>query len=124
MITFVANLLSNKMDNWHIITNEADITNIIDASESKPQVIFKHSVTCGISAHAKERLIDGFEMIENDVDFHYLDLLAYRSISNFIAQTLHVTHQSPQIIIISNKEVVYTDSHHSIQVHKIAKAIS
>ena len=37
------------------------------------------------------------------VDFYYLDLLNYRSISNEIAKHLNVTHQSPQIILIKDK---------------------
>ena len=90
----------------------------------KPQVIFKDSVTCGISAFAKERLIDSFGLIESEADFNYLDLLSYRSISNFITTTLGVIHQSPQIIVLIDGKVVYRDSHHSIDARKIAEKIS
>jgi bacillithiol system protein YtxJ len=112
------------MNSWNIITTEENVDAIVAASENKPQVIFKHSITCGISAHAKERIVDNFDLIEDAVDFHYLDLLAYRSVSNYIAQSLKVTHQSPQIIIVQDGKVVFTDSHHSIQVHKMVKALS
>lgn len=102
------------MHNWIELTTEEDFYNIIEKSNEQPQIIFKDSVTCGISAHAKERLQDGYAHLDGKADFNYLDLSAHRPISNLIAQHLNVTHQSPQIIIVKNKEVVYTASHHAI----------
>ena len=109
------------MKNWNPITTEQEVLNIIENSTEKPQIIFKDSVTCGISAFAKERLVNGNDLLIAKADFNYLDLLSYRSISNFIADELNVIHQSPQIIVLKNKEVVYRVSHHSIQAEEIAK---
>ena len=109
------------MKNWNPITTEQDVHNIIENSIEKPQIIFKDSVTCGISAYAKERLVNGNDVLIAKADFNYLDLLSYRSVSNFIADELHVIHQSPQIIVLKNGEVVYRVSHHSIQAEEIAK---
>jgi bacillithiol system protein YtxJ len=108
------------MNNWIPIKSEEDFHNIVAASEQKPQIIFKDSTTCGISAHAKERLKDGYSLIAEKADFHYLDLLAFRPVSNLIAQALTVTHQSPQIIVLKDKQVVYTSSHHAINTASIA----
>ncbi len=47
------------MNNWKNITTDEDIIAIIAASKQKPQIIFKDSTTCGISAFAKERLTNG-----------------------------------------------------------------
>jgi len=109
------------MKNWNSITTEQQVLNIIENSIEKPQIIFKDSVTCGISAFAKERLETGNQLLIDKADFNYLDLLSYRSISNFIADELNVIHQSPQIIVLKNREVVYRVSHHSIQPEEIAK---
>ncbi len=109
------------MENWMDIASETDVYDIVEKSAEKPQIIFKDSTTCGISAHAKERLKDGYDQIEGKADFHYLDLLSYRAISNLIAQTLGVTHQSPQIIILKDKTVVYSSSHHAISPVEIVK---
>ncbi len=109
------------MNNWIPIKSEEDFHNIVTASEQKPQIIFKDSTTCGISAHAKARLQDGYSVIADKADFHYLDLLTYRPVSNLIAQALTVTHQSPQIIVLKDKEVVYTSSHHAINTDSIAR---
>ena len=107
------------MENWKNITTENDVQSIIEASLIKPQIIFKDSVTCGISAYAKERLELGSDLLTETADFNYLDLLTYRAVSNFIAKELNVIHQSPQIIVVKNRTVVYKDSHHSIEPKKI-----
>lgn len=109
------------MDNWKLIKSEADIATIVEASNTKPQIIFKDSRTCGISAFAKERLQKGNEAMTSKADFNYLDLLALRSVSSFIASELNVIHQSPQIIVLKGGEVVHSVTHHSIDPKKIAK---
>ena len=109
------------MKNWNPITTEEQVREIVEKSNEKPQIIFKDSVTCGISAYAKERLVSGNDVLIAKADFNYLDLLSYRSVSNFIAVELSVIHQSPQIIVLKNGEVVYRVSHHSIQAEDIAK---
>ena len=109
------------MKNWKTITSEDDVRNIIDASVLKTQIIFKDSLSCGISAYAKERLAEGSSLLVEKSEFNYLDLLKYRVVSNFIASEFGITHQSPQIIVIKDKKVVYRDSHHSIQPEKILK---
>ncbi len=113
-----------KPKNWKLISTEQDVLNIIEKSAETPQIIFKDSVSCGISAFAKERLTNGNSLIENLADFNYLDLLSYRTISNFIATKLEVIHQSPQIIVLIDKKVVLRDSHHSIDSKKIAEKIT
>lgn len=109
------------MINWKHITNISHLDGILEASVQYPQIIFKDSVTCGISAFAKSRLTDHFHLIEGKADFHYLDLLKYRAISNAIAEKFNVHHQSPQILVVKNKKVVYTSTHHSIHAEEIAK---
>jgi len=43
-----------------------------------------------------------------------LDLIAYRNISNKIADDFGITHQSPQILLIKNGKAVYNESHEGI----------
>jgi bacillithiol system protein YtxJ len=53
-------------------------------------------------------------------DFYLLDLLAYRNISNSIAEKLQVHHESPQVIVLRKGEVIYEESHMAIQMDEIA----
>jgi len=112
------------MKSWIPVQAQEDFYTLLEKSSEKPQIIFKDSTTCGISAHAKYRLQEGFDLIEGKADFNYLDLLALRPVSNLIAQELKVTHQSPQIILVKDKQVVYTSSHHAIDPAVIARHLS
>ena len=107
------------MDNWKEFKSEKELDLIIKKSNTRSQIIFKDSVICGISAHAKHKLVTGNDKLIAKADFNYLDLLSYRSISNLIATKLDVQHQSPQIIVLKNEVPVYIVTHHTIDPDKI-----
>lgn len=95
------------------LANISQLKSIIEASETKPQLLFKHSTRCSISSMALNRMTKGIAKLEK-YDVHYLDLIAHRDISNAIAQQTGVEHQSPQTIIISKGKAIYAASHHEI----------
>lgn len=107
--------------NWIELKNEDQILEIIEKSESKPQVIFKHSTRCSVSSMAKNRL-ERSTTPEN-TDFYYLDLIAHRAISNKIAEEFSVFHESPQILLIKNGECLYDESHNAISMSEIEEQI-
>ena len=107
--------------NWINLTSEQELENIKVQSHNKPQVIFKHSTRCSISTMAKSRLERS--TAPNTADFHYLDLIAYRSISNAIATTFDVEHASPQILIIKNGACIYDESHSAINMNEIEEMV-
>lgn len=103
--------------NWNPINSVDQLEQIKAKSFTTPQVIFKHSTTCSISRMA----LDRFERSETpeNVDFHYLDLLNYRAISNEIATFFQVHHESPQVILIKNGECIYDESHYGIMMDEL-----
>ena len=103
--------------NWIDLTSEEQLHQIKVKSNTKPQVIFKHSTRCSISSVAKNRLERGME--HDEVDFHYLDLIKYRPVSNKIAEEYNVYHESPQILVIKNGECIYDESHSAIDMEEI-----
>ncbi len=105
--------------NWIDITEEQQLDAIKEQSKKEPVVIFKHSTRCSISAMAKSRLERG--TAPSGVSFYYLDLIKYRPISAKIAETFHVHHESPQIILVKNGECVYDESHNGIDMQDIAE---
>ena len=102
---------------WKDLKSESQIAEIRENSKLRPQVIFKHSIRCGISAVAKSRL-DKWQPTA-DFDFYYLDLINNRALSNKIATEFHVYHESPQVLVIKHGECVYDESHLSISVQDI-----
>lgn len=108
--------------NWIPLTDEAQLRDIVLKSNEKPQVIFKHSTRCSISSMARSRL----ERSEapGEADFYFLDLIAYRGISNKIAQDFNVYHESPQVLVIRNGECVFDESHGAIDMEDIRQQVA
>jgi|SRR5687768_7422654 bacillithiol system protein YtxJ len=104
---------------WIALTSEAQLDEIVKKSAEKTQVIFKHSTRCSISSVAQQRLQKA--KLPDDLDFYYLDLLSYRAISNKIAETFKVYHESPQVLVIKDGKCVYDESHLAISVDEIVE---
>lgn len=108
--------------NWNVLTDELELQEIIRKSETRPQVIFKHSIRCSISSVAKGRLDRATP--PPDVDFYYLDLVGYRNISNKVAELFKVHHESPQVLVIRNGNCIYDESHMGISMRDIADNVA
>lgn len=109
---------------WHELTEISQLDTIIEESYKQPVAIFKHSTTCGISYQAKVGLEEEWDIAPEELKFYYLDLLAYRPISNEVANKLGIVHQSPQVIILKNGKPIDAFSHHSISVSRTKKEIA
>lgn len=115
----------NKLQkNWIHLTDESQIEDIIKASFDKPQVIFKDSTSCGISAGVKHGLVGDWGSLSDDVDLHYLDLLSYRSVSNKVAEVSGIVHQSPQVIVYHLGKVIADTSHFAINAKYIEDVVA
>jgi bacillithiol system protein YtxJ len=108
---------------WETLTDINQLETILEESKKQPVAIFKHSTTCGISHYIKSNLENDWDFAPEDIKLYYLDLLAFRPISNEVANQLRVVHQSPQFILLKNGEVVNNWSHHSISSATIKKEL-
>ena len=95
--------------NWIPLHTDAQLEELRERSTQRPQVIFKHSTRCSTSQLVKSRLERA--SLPATIDFYYLDLLSYRPISNKVAETFGVYHESPQILVIRDGKCVFDESH-------------
>ena len=109
--------------NWKVLENSNQINEIKEASHNKLQLIFKHSTRCIISKMALKNFENDF-LLHDLIDAYYLDLIAYRNISNEIAEGFAVEHQSPQILLIKDGKVVYHESHEGIDANVLKRLLS
>ncbi|PHN08440.1 bacillithiol system redox-active protein YtxJ [Flavilitoribacter nigricans] len=107
------------MINWIPFNSVEQIHEIQERSKEVPCLIFKHSTSCSISALAKHRLENYWDLDDTQVEVYFLDLLRHRPISNQIAEDYGVWHESPQILLIRDGKCVYHSSHLDITVHNI-----
>ena len=102
--------------NWNILQSEKQLNKIIERSKEVPCLIFKHSTSCPISSMAKSRLEMAWTLDGKTVEPYYLDLIAYRAISNKIAKDFGIRHESPQVLLIKDGICSFTTSHLDISV--------
>lgn len=105
--------------NWIELDSEEKIEEIKQNSQQSPQVIFKHSTRCSISSMAKSRLERATP--PEGIAFYYLDLIAHRHVSDKVASSFDVSHESPQVLVIKNGSCVYDESHSGIDMADIAE---
>jgi bacillithiol system protein YtxJ len=103
--------------NWKVLASANDFASVMEHSHQRPQVIFKHSNRCGTSGMAKNRLEKAGN--PDDIDFYLLDVIGSRPLSQQVAETLGVWHESPQVIVIRNGKAVYDESHIAIRMDDI-----
>jgi len=99
--------------NWQELTEINDIEALINLSQDKKVIIFKHSTRCGTSRMALKAFEKKWADTE-DISFYFLDLLCHRDISNAIAHDFEVFHQSPQLIVLEKGKVRTHASHYDI----------
>jgi bacillithiol system protein YtxJ len=107
--------------NWKILNSEATLEEAIYASFAGFVIIFKHSTTCSISHMAKLRLEEHWDVAQAMI--YYLDLKAYRNISDTVSDWFKVHHESPQILLIRNGECVHDASHFDITADEIQEVM-
>jgi len=108
--------------NWQPVSSVHDVESIIERSKSVPCLILKHSTRCPISSMAMRRLEGGWDISEEDVETYYLDLIAHRDVSNYIATEFGVRHESPQALLIKDGTCVHHASHLDISVESLKRA--
>ena len=125
-MSFLKNMFGTSEENnsvskvgWRQLTDLGQLNEIVEVSTEKPVVVFKHSTRCSISRMVLKQFENEFDLQDKIIPY-FLDLLEHRDISNAITSRFEVQHQSPQIIVIKEGKAVYTASHESIDVEKIA----
>ncbi len=119
-------LLSNRvvprvvaMENHFIkVTDVQAFEEMANRSKERAVVIFKHSLTCPISSAAYE------QMAEFTGEVALVEVQHARELSAEIENRLGVDHQSPQVIVLRNGQVIWNASHFKITADAVAKAVS
>ena len=91
--------------------------------KERPVVLFKHSTTCPVSAAADDEYRAFAGSQPDAAIFTHLDLLAYRKVSNSIAERLGVRHESPQAIVVKGGKVAGVLNHHAITGEALASLL-
>jgi bacillithiol system protein YtxJ len=86
-------------------------------SNGSAALVFKHSNLCGISARAYA------EMSRINVPIGLIIVQQARDVSNEIETRTGVAHETPQVFIIRDRQVLWTASHGQIKAEAIEAAL-
>jgi bacillithiol system protein YtxJ len=99
---------------WETLTSTQQFLELL--ASTRQFAIFKHSTRCAVSSMAKSRVEREWNF---DMPIYYLDLIRHRDVSDLIADTTHIEHESPQLIVFKDGQAVYHASHNGILVENV-----
>ncbi len=105
------------MANFIELNSIEKLEQLFESSNEKPVVLFKHSVTCPISAGVYH------EVAEVEGDVNLVIVQKARDISNQIAGKTGIRHESPQAIVLKNGKAVYHASHYDITAKDVENSL-
>lgn len=101
------------------ITSVEEWKGVLEESKENAVLLFKHSTTCPVSAHAYGE----FTSFDWPVKAYLVKVIQNRAASNEIERDLGVRHESPQAFLINKGEVVWNASHWKITSKDLRKAV-
>ena len=92
-------------------------------SKEKKFFLLKHSLTCPIS-HAAFQEYQKFADENKNVPTYFLAVQDSRPLSNEISEKFQIKHESPQVLLFSEGEVLWNASHWKITNRSLSTASS
>lgn len=120
------NIVSNRSEEnslWNQPQTTDQISEILKITR-KPQVIYKHSYSCGISLFAKSSLETDLESIIEKADLHLVDVITQRTLSDEISSKTGIRHESPQIILMYKGAPFWHASHGEVRIKFLNEALA
>jgi len=108
-------------DPFQPLSSTADWTDARSRSEEQPVLLFKHSSACPVSGSADQEMQTLAE--ETNLPVYKLVVQRSRALSDEIAETLGVRHETPQAIVLDQKEPVFDTSHFDVTADTVREAL-
>lgn len=105
------------------ITCSQELEELLDQSCQRKIILFKHSTTCPTSANAWKEVQDFIQNSSGEVTVAMIKVIESRPVARQVAADLGVQHQSPQVLLLSNRKVLWHASHQAVTQDKIIKAL-
>src|SRR4029453_3594044 len=94
-----------------------ELESLLNHSNERPVVVFKHSNSSPISAAAYR------EMKQPDSGVPLVEVQSARDVSRELADITGVRHESPQVIVLRNGKAIWNASHYDVKAQEVAKVL-
>lgn len=105
------------------ITCSQEFEEILDESCQRKIILFKHSTTCSISARAWQEVRNFIQESSDEVLVAMIKVIESRPVCSQVTENLGVKHESPQVLVLSNRKVLWHGSHQSVTQNNIKNAL-
>ena len=99
------------------INSTEELDELFRQSNEKPVALFKHSLTCPISAGVYR------EVSGADADINLIVVQHARNVSTALAEKSGIRHESPQAIVIKDGKPVYHASHYDVTAGDVEQSL-
>jgi bacillithiol system protein YtxJ len=109
-----------------LISTRAELAHALDGSAATPVLVFKHSLTCPVSAAAWQTYRNFLEeRSEGDgVLYALVEIQNSRDVSNEVAERTGVRHESPQALLVKDGRAVWSASHWDLSEDAFREALA
>ena len=105
------------------ITSSQQLGQILDESCQHQVIFFKHSTTCPTSSRAWREVQNFIKESSDEVVVGMIKVLEFRPVSNQATEKLGIKHQSPQVLLVSERKVLWHTSHQEVTQANLMKAL-
>jgi bacillithiol system protein YtxJ len=128
IIDNIKRIFSHNMDDdgylkWGDIKESSKLHDLDEASHNKIQLIYKHSTRCATSYFALKNLQSMPKESLEFTNIYIVDVISQRAISRHISQHYKVKHESPQVILVKDGQVLWNGAHGEVRTEVIFKVI-
>lgn len=85
-------------------------------------VIYKHSPLCGLSSIAAGE-VARFRERSPETPVYLVDVIRSRAVSRAVESRVGVRHESPQVLVLRDGEVVWDASHRGVQAEALERQV-
>jgi bacillithiol system protein YtxJ len=100
----------------------AALETVLARSSERPQLLFKHSLHCGLSGIALDEYQSHLRHADPGVDYWLITVQTGRAVSNAVEERLGVRHETPQAILVHDGRAVWNASHRRLNASTLAEA--
>lgn len=99
------------------IADLASLDEFLASANGTAAILFKHSNTCGVSSRAFR------EMANLNQPVGIVTVQEARPVSDEIERRWQVTHETPQVLVVRDGELVWNASHFSVRAADVEAAM-
>jgi bacillithiol system protein YtxJ len=108
---------------WTPIETTTQLDEIVDGSQMKPVLIFKHEASSPVSQQVKMELESDWSLLPDVVDTYIIDASKHLNVANEANEIAGVPEEAPQIFLFADGVTMYDESNELINFKKIKIAL-